>query len=221
MRNATMTTGSSDLKVPTVRITRAQAKALGSSGRLPPLHPSVRQDKKQGQLTQGIKSKRPASDENKLVNSASIASQQPKRRAVLRDVTNVLCEDTYMNCINGSKFQVKKFTDKRNSKVTPAILVKKPQVEDRKESMIDEAKKVMVEESQEHCSQAHLQDHSLTQPSEYITAAQCGLADLMLVNRSSCHGITLLNTTQKDESKVCLKQESSNSLGITDIDSKH
>ncbi|KAF3612543.1 Cyclin-A2-1 [Capsicum annuum] len=219
MRNATMTTGSSNLKVPTVRITRARAKALGSSGGLPPLHPSVRQDKKQGQVTQGIKSKRPASDENKPVNSASIAAQQPKRRAVLRDVTNVLCENTYMNCINGSKCQVKKFSDKRNSKVIPAILVKRPQLEDRKES--DDAKKVKVEESQEHCSQAHLQDHKLTQPREYITATPCGLADLMPVNKSSCNGITLLNTTQKDESKVCLKQESSNSLGIADIDSKH
>jgi len=81
--------------------------------------------------------------------------------------------------------------------VTPAILVKKPELEDRKESMIEEARKVKVEESQEHCSQAHFKDHPLTQPSEYITAAQSGLADLMPVNRSSCYGITLQNTTPK------------------------
>lgn len=221
MRNATMTTGSSNLKAPTMRITRARAKALGSSGGLPPLHPSVRQDKKQGLVTQGTKSKRPALDENKPVTSASTTFQQPKRRAVLRDVTNVLCENPYMNCINGNKFQVKKFSDKRNSKVTPAILGKRPQLEDRKESMIVEAKKVKVEESQEHCSQAHFKDQTLTQPSEYITPAQCGLVDLMPVNRSSCNGITLLNTTQKDESKVCQKQEGSDALGIADIDSKH
>ncbi|XP_060216325.1 cyclin-A2-2 [Lycium barbarum] len=220
MRNATMTTGSSNLKVPTMRITRARAKTLGSSGGLPPLHPSVRQDKKQGQVTQGTKSKRSASDENGPVNSASTASQQPKRKAVLRDVTNVLCENSYMNCINGSKFQVKKFSNKRNSKVTPAILVKRPKLEDRKERMIEEAKKVKVEESQ-HCSQADFKDHALTQPSEYITPAQCGLVDLMPVNRSSCNGITLLNTTQKDESKGCQKQEGSDALGIADIDSKH
>ncbi|KAK4365792.1 hypothetical protein RND71_013672 [Anisodus tanguticus] len=217
MRNATMTTGSSNLKVSAMRITRARAKALGSSGGLPPLHPSVRQDKKQGQGTQGIKSKRSASDEN--ITSASTASQQPKRRAVLRDVTNVLRENPYMNCINGSKFHVKKFSDKRNSKVTPAILVKKPHLEDKKENMIEEAKNVKVEESQEHCSQAHF--HTLTQPSEYITSAQCGLVDLMPVNRSSCNDIKLLNTSQKDESKVFQKQEGSDALGIADIDSKH
>lgn len=101
-----MATGSSNLKVPTMRITRARAKTLGSSGGLPPLHPSVRQDKKQGLVTQGTKSKRPAPDENKPANSSSTASQQHKRRAVLRDVTNVLCENPYMNCINGNKFQV-------------------------------------------------------------------------------------------------------------------
>lgn len=216
-----MTAGSSNLKVPAMRITRARAKALGSSGRLPPLHPSVRQDKKQGQVTQGIKSKRPASDENKPVTSSSTAFQQHKRRAVLRDVTNVLCENPYMNCINGSKFQVKKFSDKKNSKVAPAILVKRSQLEDRKESMIEETKKVKVEESQEHCSQSHIKDHTLTQQSKYISPAQCGLVDLMPVNRSSCTGITLLNTTQKDQSKVCQKQEGSDALGIADIDSKH
>ncbi|CAN4097917.1 unnamed protein product [Withania somnifera] len=220
MRNATMTTGSSNLKVPTIRITRARAKALGSSGGLPPLHPSVMQDKKQGQVTQGIKSKRPASDENKPVTSSSASSQQHKRRAVLRDVTNVLCENPYMNCINGSKFQVKKFSDKRNSKVTPAILMKRSQLEDRKESMIEETKRVKVEESQEHCSRPHFKDH-MAQPSEYISPAQCGLVDLMPVNRRLCNGVTLLNTTLKDESKVCQKQESSDALGITDIDSKH
>lgn len=101
-----MTTGSSNLKVPTMRITRARAKTLGSSGGLPPLHPSVKQDKKQGLLAQGTKSKRPAPDENKSVNYSSTASQQPKRRAVLADVSNVLCKNPCMNCIDGSKFQV-------------------------------------------------------------------------------------------------------------------
>lgn len=221
MRNATMTTGSSNLKVPTMRITRARAKTLGSSGGLPPLHPSVKQDKKQGLLAQGTKSKRPAPDENKSVNYSSTASQQPKRRAVLADVSNVLCKNPCMNCIDGSKFQVKKFADKRSSKVTPAILVKGPKIEDSKESMIEEATKVKVEESQELCSQAHFKDHPLIQPSEYITAAQSGLADLMPVSRSSCNGIALLNATPKDESKVCLKQKGSSSLGIADIDSKH
>lgn len=104
-----MTIGSSNLKEPTMRITRSRAKALGSSGGLPPRHPSVRQDNKQGLGAQGTKYKRSASDENNPVTNASTACQQPKRRAVLRDVTNVLCENSYMNCINRSKFQASCF----------------------------------------------------------------------------------------------------------------
>ncbi|XP_009798808.1 cyclin-A2-2-like [Nicotiana tabacum] len=221
MRNANMTIGSSNLKEPTMRITRSRAKALGSSGGLPPRHPSVRQDNKQGLGAQGTKYKRSASDENNPVTNASTACQQPKRRAVLRDVTNVLCENSYMNCINRSKFQVKKFSDTRNSKVTPAILVKRPHNEDRKENTIEEAKKVKIEKSQEHCSQARFKDLTLTHPSKYITPAQCGFVDLMPVNRSLPTAIAVPNTTEKDETKVCQKQEGSDSLGIADIDSKH
>lgn len=85
--------------------------------------------------------------------------------------------------------------------------MKGPKIEDSKESMIEEATKVKVEESQELCSQAHFKDHPLIQPSEYITAAQSGLADLMPVSRSSCNGIALLNATPKGMILCAIKQD--------------
>lgn len=88
---------------PTVRITRARAKALSTSGGiLPSSKGLIKQDQKRVLRTN---SKRPASDENKP--NATTAGLQHKRRAVLKDVTNVFCESSYMNCINATKVQVR------------------------------------------------------------------------------------------------------------------
>lgn len=81
---------------PTSRITRARAKSLGSSSGLPPLHPSAKQDDKR---RAGLKRRAP---ENELEGS-SAASPQPKKRAVLTDVTNIKCDDLTTSCINAAR----------------------------------------------------------------------------------------------------------------------
>ncbi|EPS63345.1 hypothetical protein M569_11441, partial [Genlisea aurea] len=70
--------------------TRARAKALGISTELPP--------SKQG--FQKRVSKREAAED-------SDAHIRPKRRTVLKDVTNITCEKLYMNLKNGARKQVK------------------------------------------------------------------------------------------------------------------
>ncbi|KAJ4832708.1 hypothetical protein Tsubulata_035192 [Turnera subulata] len=82
------------------RITRARAAALRASGLS---KASVQQDRKQ---ILPLNSKRSALDEN-AAGVLGNAGNQRKRRAVLQDVTNVCCENSYRRCFNASKVQVK------------------------------------------------------------------------------------------------------------------
>lgn len=74
----------------TVRITRARAKALGSSGGLPPQKPSLKRDQKKVPTN----AKRAVSDENQ----SAVGVLQSKKRAVLKEVTNILCDNSYLKC---------------------------------------------------------------------------------------------------------------------------
>lgn len=97
-------TTAAKVEKPTVRITRARSKALGLSGGIfPSSKPSFKQDQKHVLRS---KFKRAASDENKA-SMAAPAGTQHKRRAVLEDVTNILCENSLMNRIHSSKIQVR------------------------------------------------------------------------------------------------------------------
>lgn len=82
----------------TTRVTRARARTLGQSGGLPPLHPSAKLEEKRV-LRPNLK--RAASDSGPPTNS-----RQHKKRAVLGDVTNLVCENSYISCINATKVQV-------------------------------------------------------------------------------------------------------------------
>ncbi|KAL5698507.1 hypothetical protein ACHQM5_029538 [Ranunculus cassubicifolius] len=107
---------------PTGRLTRARAAAFHSSDGMLPPKPCTRQNQK---VNPGGNSKRPASDENA---SLPVPSQN-KRRAVLKDVTNVLCENSYKSCMNAAKIQTQngkqalKTRVKKGSKVAPAVSV--------------------------------------------------------------------------------------------------
>lgn len=92
---------SSNLGEPTARITRARAKSLCSSSGLPPLYPTAKQDEKRA-LRANLK--RPAPE--KLAGSSAACHQQ-KKKAVLKDVTNINCDNLYINCINAAKGQVR------------------------------------------------------------------------------------------------------------------
>lgn len=86
---------------PTSRITRARAKALGTSGGVfPSAKPTFKPDQKRAHK---VNSKR-AADENKASMTAT-SGLQHKRRAVLKDVTNI-SENSNVNCNNVAEVQV-------------------------------------------------------------------------------------------------------------------
>ncbi|XP_010670757.1 cyclin-A2-2 isoform X1 [Beta vulgaris subsp. vulgaris] len=103
---------------PTPRITRARAKALGTSGRLIQKPPRPDQSR-----VLKANCKRLASDESK--SAAPGCSIQKKRRATLTDVTNVLCDKSYARCFTSGKFQKfkseKKGLIRKSVKVTPSV----------------------------------------------------------------------------------------------------
>ncbi|XP_020086962.1 cyclin-A2-1-like [Ananas comosus] len=86
------------------RITRARAAANHANGASLQLVPPLRKpDRKQ---TQQGGSKRAASDENSQAALLTVATKN-KKRAVLNDVTNVCCENSYRRCIPVAKAQSK------------------------------------------------------------------------------------------------------------------
>ena len=84
------------------RITRARAAALRASGQLPPLNAPNQPDQKR---VLRANTKRTALDENNT-NAPDSAGLQRKKRAVLQDVTNVCCNNSYRKCFNTTKIQV-------------------------------------------------------------------------------------------------------------------
>lgn len=90
------------IEEPTSRITRAKAKALGTSGGIfPSSKPTFKPDHKH---VLRMNSKRGALDENKASVTATSGIQH-KRRAVLKDVTNI-CENSHRNYSSFAKIQV-------------------------------------------------------------------------------------------------------------------
>ncbi|XP_019436397.1 PREDICTED: cyclin-A2-4-like isoform X5 [Lupinus angustifolius] len=78
------------------RLTRSQAASCSESRQFPPLKVVTQQNQKQ---SKGANPKRPVSDNTRLGR---------KRRSVLRDVTNISCENTYSSSFNATKIQAKK-----------------------------------------------------------------------------------------------------------------
>ncbi|XP_031119545.1 cyclin-A2-2-like [Ipomoea triloba] len=219
MRRANMQNVSSNMEGHSMRITRSRARTLTSSQGLPPLHPSVTQDGKQ---VRRASSKRAASDENKSTTGAS-SCVQPKKRAVLRNVTNVVCESSYLNCMTGTKvIQDKKLADKKIAKVMPAVVVhKKPNhLEDRKEHITEELNKVKIEES-ECGSHANSKENIFAEQSKCATIKQSGVFGLLPLIKCNFKTVPDHNTSQRDEGKLCPKRDDLETLGVTDIDSKH
>ncbi|CAH9127294.1 unnamed protein product [Cuscuta epithymum] len=201
-----------------MRITRSRAKTFASSNGLPPLHPSGTENGKQ---VQRASCKRAASDEN-IPTSGAPSYVQQKKRAVLRNVTNVVCESSYLNCMPGTKVQDKKIPDKKNAKVIPAVLGKKrPHVTDEmQESITEEPNKLKVEKS-ERSSYTNCKKNASAQQSNRATIGQsraCGVMQLVKCNSTTVPQPT---TPQIDDGKICPKINDLASLGITDIDTNH
>lgn len=100
-------TQAANFEEPSVRITRARAKAFGASGGIlpPSVKPSFKPDRKR---VLQENSKRAASDESKA-SAIATAGLQHKRRAVLKDVANIFCDHSNAKDIDASKIQVNVF----------------------------------------------------------------------------------------------------------------
>ncbi|XP_068653004.1 cyclin-A2-4-like [Aristolochia californica] len=143
------------------RMTRARAAACSStSGALPPRPPPVKQD--QVRVLRGNSKRAAASDENRY--SAPTASFQNKRRAVLRDVSNICCQNSYKSCVNATKMQIKSSrkvrvcTGRKESKVIPVASSENTEVQ-------VEGKTKMAEEIWE-MGISKLQDTGISEKSE-------------------------------------------------------
>lgn len=91
----------------TSRVTRARAKALGTSGvlLLPPLHPVVKVKQEHKQILQP-KTKRASSDNNKSASTDVVPIVQSKRRAVLKEITNNPFNHSSIKLTDGIRLQV-------------------------------------------------------------------------------------------------------------------
>ncbi|KAJ9190108.1 hypothetical protein P3X46_001339 [Hevea brasiliensis] len=112
------------------RITRSRAAALHASSRMPSLRAYAQQGQKH---ISRAKSKRAALDENNTTAPEN-AGTEPKRRAVLQDVTNVCCENSYRSCFNATRIQAKngkqaKKSQLNVSKVAPSLSVEVPNLQ--------------------------------------------------------------------------------------------
>ncbi|KAJ6957253.1 hypothetical protein D5086_031602 [Populus alba] len=203
---------------PTTRITRARAKASGTSvGLFPASKPSFKQDQKHPLRS---KAKRAASDENKSC-STSVAGLKHKRRAVLKDVTNVLCENSHLNCNIATKQQTSKQARKcprnKNAEVAAHISMEiSPAQEDVKEKLAEELSKIRMGEAQEFTSPAKLEDKK---QSDCHGTREGGVADPRLLVPLSTKTSGAERPLKKEESEISEKLDASVGVSIVDIDS--
>ncbi|KAK3020550.1 hypothetical protein RJ639_047462, partial [Escallonia herrerae] len=94
---------SAPVRGPTVRVTRAQAAASLSSGAMISSEVSKLQDQKRA-LRKNYKR---SATEEKTTSAPINMPVAHKRRAVLKDVTNICCDKSYKNCLNVAKLPKK------------------------------------------------------------------------------------------------------------------
>ncbi|KAH7574192.1 hypothetical protein JRO89_XS03G0263900 [Xanthoceras sorbifolium] len=204
---------------PTARITRARAKAMGSSGGVfPSSKPTFKPEQKRALRGN---SKRAASDESKApVNVAS--GLQHKRRAVLKDVTNI-CENSQINCINVSNLQTgKRATNgppKKIAKVAADVSVGMLHVEDEEDAktkLAEELSKIRMVEPQEIALPVKLKEREPVEMSTCNNRSECDKANRTFPRCAAKKPFGLQASQKKEEKK---KELESNDLCIVDIDS--
>ncbi|KAL0447484.1 UNVERIFIED_CONTAM: Cyclin-A2-2 [Sesamum latifolium] len=217
MRHAVMNdeNRSSYSREATVRITRARAKALGSSGGLPPLYPSAKQD---GKVLQ-TNSKRAASDVKKpAVGSA--ACPQRKKRATLKDITNITSQNVCTNCTTSRGQHGKQDihgSSQKNVKAAPACFAKRSQIPgDTRGNVMEGMNRIKVQELQENGSEQNL----TIGPTEFISGKMSG-SESLIPAKASSKQVSLQIRCIKEDEKHCKKEENLDGRGIIDIDSKH
>ncbi|KAF8400732.1 hypothetical protein HHK36_014032 [Tetracentron sinense] len=213
---------SSKFEEPTARVTRSRAAAYRASEGALPLKSSTECDQKR---VLRANSKRAALDQNNP-GAPATACLQHKRRAVLKDVTNICCENSYRNCINAAKFQTKnnkqanKGPLKKDSKVAPTIAVEIPQIhEDAKTNMAQDIKKTGTVESKE-ITLIKLEENVPVQRTG-SSIKECGKVDPQLEKQIFGKPFQLQSPSKKEKDKLCVELGISSGQDIADIDSYH
>lgn len=200
---------------PTGRITRSRAEANRLTGGLLPSKPDPKW------VLRG-NSKRAALDENGHPAPATTTSFQHKRRAVLKDVTNVCCDLSYNNCLNAAKLQAK---DCKRAKLVASKKNSKVQ-DDTRKVIVEEICKARILESQEirFPFSAELEENMGTQQFGLITTNEENMIECCATNlQDEKHYFKKLSDPMTDEENLCedIGTGSSNYLKFINIDSDH
>ncbi|KAJ6342632.1 hypothetical protein OIU78_010545 [Salix suchowensis] len=195
-----------------------RAAALRASGKMPPLKASSKQEQKR---ILKANPKRAALDENNT-SGANNASNQRKRRAVLQDVTNVCCENSYTSCFSATKIQAKIAKQAKKgqlnvSKIAPSVALEHRHLRanSKKKITCQEVKRVPFSEIA--CSSTQEKDVS-SQPSGIRGV---DIDDLQLPNQCLRVPSHPHNSPKKEKCNVSENQKISSDREFIDIDSDH
>ncbi|KAF6159466.1 hypothetical protein GIB67_032237 [Kingdonia uniflora] len=192
-----------------------------TSGTILPPKSCTKQDAKQvlrGNL------KRAALDENNPTCLVT-APLQNKRRVVLRDVTNIVCENSYRSCFNTAKVQTKnckqvlKRNVKNDSKVAPLALAEGPQAQVNVKTKTSGGQKIGIVEPKEIAvSVKMVEDKSLLQNMRSGISRNV-LIDSLLAITISKKALQQMITSMKGSDKSC--EDSGSGKDIINIDLDH
>ncbi|XP_071723492.1 cyclin-A2-1-like [Rutidosis leptorrhynchoides] len=201
--------------VPNARMTRSRAKALGKTGRIPPF--SMLAFKPEQKSVLGAKSKRAASDENKALVAA--APLQTKRRAVLKDTTNILAEDLNISCVNAAIAQTSKQArrgpSKKDTNMSADTSMEASFEEDTKMKLAEDLSKIRMVETREDTLPEKMGERDYAQ----LSLIGSGVADPMLTEDAPMSPTGMQIPQEKEDHMVCKKSELSKGPCIVDIDS--
>ncbi|KAL5823055.1 hypothetical protein ACOSQ3_020999 [Xanthoceras sorbifolium] len=163
------------------RVTRARAAALRSSGYMAPSKATTEQITKR---VLRANPKRAALNENNT-NVPDNQGLPRKRRAVLEDVTNVCCDNSYRNCFNATKIQAKNCKQAKRgqaslSEVAPSVSVELQQVQANSKPKL--ARETMKAEPKWEEVSTSL-DANI--PLRLNSMRECGIDDQSFANQSS------------------------------------
>ncbi|KAK1579002.1 hypothetical protein Q3G72_034853 [Acer saccharum] len=201
------------------RITRARAAALRSSGDMAPSKATTEQNKKR--VLRG-NPKRAALDENTTTNVPDNQVLQRKRRAVLQDVTNVVCENSYMNCFNATKIQAKNCKQAKRgqasgSKVASSVSVELQQVQANSKPRL--AKETTEAEPKREEVSTSLDTN--IPPLRLNTIKECGISDQIFANQTSRMPSRARSSQKKGKEVLSENMTTSCDPDYVDIDSDH
>ncbi|KAA3476794.1 cyclin-A2-2-like [Gossypium australe] len=205
------------IEEPTGRITRARAKAQRGAEGMCSSKPSFKQDQK---CALRMNSKRASSDENKTCVAATVGLQ-PKRRAVLKDVTNVSANGMQIDCLNVTEIQTSKQTigdpSEKNKEMVENIFMGIPSVEeDVKAKLAEDLSKIRMMEAHENSLPVKLDERGVAEPTS-LGAREYAVENSMLPIQAFTMPFGHQSPKRKVEDDVCKKLRVSKD--VVDIDS--